>query len=134
MTAARRGGCVALGAAALLAACSQQQSVMTSDPNVPPANHRAEILAYLRNYQNDPTGIRDAAIAEPALRPVPGGTQRYVVCLRYNAKSTTGKYEGTRERLVVFLGGRLDTMVPARGEQCANQTWQPFPELEKLRR
>ena len=42
-----------------------------------------------------------------------------MVCLRFNAKDSTGKYEGSRDRLVAFLSGRLDTLVPARKEQCA---------------
>ncbi len=63
-------------------------------------------------------------------RPV----QRYVVCVRFNAKNSTGKYEGTRDRIVAFLAGKLDTMGIARGDQCKEVNWVPFPELEKLRR
>jgi hypothetical protein len=119
----------------VIAGCSTQPSVITSEPNVPPTNYRAEILAYLRTYLNDPVGVRDAAISEPALRPVPGApVQRYVSCLRYNAKNSLGKYEGRSDRLVIFLSGRFDTMAPARGEACASVTWMPFPELEQLRR
>ena len=53
--------------------------------NVPPENYRAEILAYQRSYLNDPTGIRSAALSQPALRKV-GSIERYVVCVRFNAK------------------------------------------------
>jgi hypothetical protein len=109
--------------------------VITTEPNTPPVNYKAEIIAYLRNYLNDPTGVRGAFIAEPELRSIPGTpTQRYMVCLRFNAKDSTGKYEGSRDRLVAFLSGRLDTLVPARKEQCDKANWQPFPELEKLKR
>src|SRR5262249_3332343 len=51
--------------------------------NVFPTNYRAEVLAYLRTYLNEPAGVREGAISEPALRPVVGG-DRYVVCVRYN--------------------------------------------------
>jgi hypothetical protein len=113
--------------------------VLTSDPNTPPANYKAEIIAYMRSYLNDPTGVREAFISEPELRSIPASpptpaTQRYMVCLRFNARDSTGKYQGSREHLVAFLAGRLDTLVPARKEQCAKANWQPFPELEKLRR
>ena len=121
-------------------ACAQEQpSVLTREPNVVPANYRTEILAYLRNYLNDPVGVREAYIGEPELRTIPASatnaaTERYMVCLRFNAKDSSGKYEGSRDRLVAFLSGRLDTLLPARKEQCAQTNWQPFPELEKLRR
>jgi hypothetical protein len=36
--------------------------------------------------------------------------------------------------VVVYLGGRLDTMEFARGEQCKDAVWTPFPELERLKR
>ncbi len=121
-------------AAAMLSACaSSPPPVMSGEPNVPPANYKTEILAYLRTYLNDPTGVREAFITEPALMTV-GGTQRYVSCLRFNAKNSVGKYEGSRDRMVAFLSGRLDTLALARGDQCKDATWQPFPELEKLRR
>jgi hypothetical protein len=129
-----RGVCLAAGAALMLCACaSSQPSVMSSEPNVMPVNYRAEVLAYLRVYLNDPTGVRGAFITEPALRPV-AGTQRYMLCLRYNAKNSVGKYEGSKDRIVAFIGGRLDTMLPVVGDQCAAAEWQAFPELEKLRR
>jgi hypothetical protein len=127
---------LALPLAALAFACSREPPpVVTTDPNTPPVNYKAEILAYLRTYLNDPSGVRGAYIAEPELRNIPGSSaQRYMVCLRFNAKNSTGKYEGSRDRLVAFLSGRLDTLVPARKEQCEKVNWQPFPELEKLTR
>ena len=57
--------------------------------NVFPDKYRAEILAYQRSYLNDPTGIRSAAITQPALRKV-GAVERYVVCVRFNAKAAGG--------------------------------------------
>ena len=60
--------------------------------------------------------------------------ERYASCVRYNARKSTGEYEGSKDRLVVFLGGRLDTMVWRAADQCAGAAWQPFPELERLTR
>jgi hypothetical protein len=132
---ALRSGLVALALAALACACAREPPPVVADPNTPPTNYKAEILAYLRTYLNDPSGVRGAYIAEPELRDIPGSSaQRYMVCLRFNAKNSTGKYEGSRDRLVAFLSGRLDTLVPARKEQCEKANWQPFPELEKLKR
>ncbi len=118
-----------------LGACSSvdPQPVVVSEPNILPANYRPEILAFLRSYLNDPTAIRSASISEPALRPA-GIEQRYTVCLRFNAKNNAGAYEGSKERIVFFLAGKLDTMIDARKEQCAGAVYQPFPELERLAR
>ncbi|HVX98600.1 MAG TPA: hypothetical protein VHA55_02265 [Pseudorhodoplanes sp.] len=121
--------------AAALAGCSSadMQGTVVSDPNVIPTNYRAEILAFLRTYLNDPTNIRSASISEPALRST-GQEERYGVCLRFNARKSNGEYEGVRERIVFFLSGRLDGMTEARRDQCAGATYQPFPELERLTR
>jgi hypothetical protein len=131
IVAAMIAGCACTG----LAGCSavDMQGVVTSDPNVPPANYRSDILAFLRTYLNDPTRIRSAYISEPALRPTANGT-RYGVCLRFNARKSGGEYEGNKERIVFFLGGRLDAMIEVKKEQCADAAYQPFPELEQLTR
>jgi hypothetical protein len=126
---------VVSSAAILLAACSttQNQGRVTADPNISPLNYRADIQAFLRNYLNNPSQIRGAFVSEPALMQV-GGVQRYASCLRFNARKSDGQYEGSKDRLVLFLSGRLDTMVPAKPEHCASAAYQPFPELERLSR
>lgn len=143
---ARPSALAALCALAMLAGCASEPKPIVSDPNSMPTNYRADIIAYLRSYLNDPTGIRDAFITEPAVRPIPGAVvgqgigqrsvalDRYMVCIRFNAKNSQGRYEGSRDRIIVFLSGQLDTMTNARGDQCKDANWQPFPELEKLKR
>ena len=100
--------------------------------NMFPDNYRAEILAYQRSYLNDPSGIRAAAISQPALRKV-GSVERYAVCVRFNAKSPSGGYAGVRDHLAIFLAGKLDQMAVTR-EHCNDATYEPFPELERLAR
>jgi hypothetical protein len=100
--------------------------------NVFPEKYRAEILAYQKSYLNDPTGIRSAAISQPALRKV-GSVERYVVCVRFNAKQPSGGYAGVREHLAIFLSGKLDQMGVTR-ELCKDAAYEPFPELERLTR
>jgi hypothetical protein len=133
---ALRAALVALPLAALACSCAREPPPVVADPNTPPVNYKADILAYLRTYLNNPTGVRGAYIGEPELRSIPGASnaQRYMVCLRFNAKDSTGKYEGSRDRLVAFLSGRFDTLMLARKDQCEKTNWQPFPELEKLTR
>ena len=100
--------------------------------NVFPDRYRAEILAYQRSYLNDPTGIRNAAVTQPALKSI-GGVERYVVCVRFSAKGPGGGYTGVRDYLVIFLAGKLDQMGVTR-EQCKDAAYEPFPELERLTR
>ncbi len=128
-----------VGLLLVLGACASGEGTFTGPEtkggvsvNVPPANYRAEILAYQRSFLNDPTGIRQAQITQPAIRSV-GSTERYVVCVRFNAKAPNGTYAGVREHLAIFLAGKLDQMGVTR-EQCKDAAYEPFPELERLTR
>lgn len=98
-----------------------------------PKTYRSELLAFLRTYLNDPTGVHDAMIAEPVQREV-GGRQRYVTCLRYSAKDFDGSYGSLKDRAVLYIDGRLDRLIEKPGDICAGANYTPFPELEKLTR
>jgi hypothetical protein len=98
-----------------------------------PANYRAEILAFMRTYLNDPVGVREAVIADPVQRTL-GGRLRYVVCLRYSARDTDGNYRPARDRGIVFVDGRLDRMLENATEPCGGASYGPFAELEKMTR
>jgi hypothetical protein len=99
--------------------------------NILPENYKSEVLAYLRNYLNDLSGIRDAGISVPVLQKV-AGIERYVSCVRFSAR-TPGASASGREYLVIFLAGKLDQMGATR-EQCKDAAYQPFLELERLKR
>jgi hypothetical protein len=124
--------------AVMLAGCAGGEGTLATETkggasvNVLPVNYRAEILAYQRSFLNDPTGIRQAAISQPALKSI-GSTERYVVCVRFSAKAPNGSYTGVREHLAIFLAGKLDQMGATR-EQCHDAVYEPFPELERLTR
>jgi hypothetical protein len=109
------------------------QATVTGEANILPANYRADTIAFLRTWLNDTSNVRDASITEPVLKQA-GRVERYIVCVKFNAKNSTGQYEGTKERMIVFLAGRLDTMVEVRRDECAGAKYQPFPELERLAR
>jgi hypothetical protein len=98
-----------------------------------PANYRAEILAFMKTYLNNPVGVRDAAMAEPVQRTI-GGRLRYVSCLRYTTRESDGSYREPRERAVLFVDRRLDRIIESAGEPCAGLAYAPFPELEKMSR
>ena len=98
-----------------------------------PKNYRAEVLAFMRSYLNNPAGIRDAVVAEPVQRII-GGRLRYVTCLRFAAKESDGGYREPRERAILFVDGRLDRLVENAGEACVGAVYAAFPEMEKLTR
>lgn len=98
-----------------------------------PDNYRAELLAFMKTYLNDPVAVHDAAMAAPMLRTV-GGRSRYVSCLRFNPRESDGSYREIRERAILYVNGRLDRLVENASEICAGATYAPFPEMEKLTR
>jgi hypothetical protein len=123
----------------LVAACSSdlmyQREASIQANSVYPSNYRSEIVALMRTYLNDPTGVRDASVSEPEQRTL-DGMPRYVSCVRYNAKKSTGQYAGVRDSMVLFRSGRLDRIVDnefARA-QCKDAKYVPFPELQSMSR
>jgi hypothetical protein len=98
-----------------------------------PTNYRAEILAFMRTYLNNPVGVHDAAMADPVQRTV-GGRLRYVSCLRFVPRESDGSYREVRERAILYVDGRLDRVVENASEPCAGAVYAPFPDLEKMTR
>jgi hypothetical protein len=118
----------------LLGACGHHQLSGDSDngANVYPANYKSDLLGAMHAYLNNPTGIRDAALSEPAIKTL-SGTTRYMACLKFNGKRNGGNdYAGTREIVAVFLAGRFDQFVENSKDICTGAAYAPFPELEKL--
>ena len=104
--------------------------------NVYPQTYKADLLAFLRTYLNDPTHVRGGMVAQPALKDV-GQGQRYVVCLRYNARDMEGKYMGPKEGAAVYVSAKLERFVDVKREVqtlCKDAVYAPFPELAALTR
>lgn len=110
------------------------QNASDDGTQVYPDNYKSEILAAMHAYLNDPTGIRDAAIAQPALKSVASGT-RYVACVRFNGKQDNGMYAGDKQIAAEFRDGRFDDFLDATAsrEPCSGTTYAAFPELEQLK-
>jgi len=103
--------------------------------NVFPQNYKADLMAYMRTYLNDPTHVRGAAVAQPQLKPV-GPGERYVACVRYTAR-VGGKYAGSKDGAAIYVSGKLDRFLDTPSEvseYCKAATYVPFPELETLTR
>lgn len=116
--------------------------------NVYPGNYKSDLLAALHSYVADPTNIRDAYVTDPAIKPV-GQRKRYVVCVRFNAKNSDGRYVGSKDVLAIFLAGRFDQFLDQTNqnnqadssnqanpvkEECGQADYKRFPELEVLTR
>ena len=104
--------------------------------NVYPQNYKADLIAFLRTYLNDPTHVHGAAVTQPVLKDV-GQGPRYIVCLRYNARDNTGAYTGMKTGAAVYVSAKLDDFVdqPKQVQDlCKDAVYAPFPELEKLTR
>src|SRR5262249_25307440 len=115
-----------------LSACAgANRSRDVRDPR--PENYKSDILAMLPVYLRDPTQIRDAAASEPTPQLV-GRTNRYVVCLLFNAKKSNGEYAGLKQAAATFVAGWLDQVVEGEPGQCATADYQPCPEAERLPR
>lgn len=104
--------------------------------NVFPQNYKKDLIAFLRTYINDPTHIRGAAVSQPQLKNV-GPGDRYIACVRYDARKDGGQNAGSKDGAAAFVSGKLDryfdTPKDVR-ELCKDTAYEPFPELEKLTR
>jgi hypothetical protein len=116
--------------AGMLAACASSEDKPV-EANLLPTNYKQEILDTLSRTIGYPTNVREAYISDPALGPV-GKDQRYMACVRYNARDANNHYEGSTDRIAYFYGGHLNQLIKASKEQCGNAAYKPFPELEKL--
>ncbi|MGB6286219.1 MAG: hypothetical protein WBG18_17685 [Xanthobacteraceae bacterium] len=114
-----------------LSACGHNVVTDDDDINVYPTNYKSDILAAMRAYLKNPTGIRDAAISEPTIKSS-GTVNRYVACLRFTPKKNASEYGGTREIAAVFMAGRLDRFVDLPKTECTGITYAAFPELQNM--
>ncbi len=144
---------LALCLAAALAGCASGRSRELREEreariNIYPDNYRANILAGLHSYLSDPTHIRDAYVAVPSLQPI-GRQNRYMACVRFSARSSDGRYAGSRDVLAVFVAGRFDQFIDDSTqlgsanqanpttivqELCGAAEYKRFPELEAVTR
>ena len=133
----------------LLAACTTnieptqgELKAAWESSNVPPAHYKADIIAFMSAYLNNPTNVRNAGVSAPALKTLPGDPgERFISCLRFNAKNSDGVYAGTKTGIVVYGSGKLDRFIDPQKETqkivqavCDKVALDPFPELQQLAR
>jgi len=123
--------CLLTVVAFVLAACSSNKKEAEENPNVFPADYKAEILTTMTASLDDPTNVRSAYISDPVLRAA-GKDERYVVCVRSDSRNAYREYAGVKDRIAFFYGGHLNQLIEATKEQCGGAVYKPFPELEHL--
>ena len=134
---------LALLGALVLAGCSTDIGPTSADlraqwdaQNVVPSHYKSDLLAFLRTYLNTPEHIRGAAVSAPQLKAV-GPGQRYVACVRYDARDNDNHYGGPKGGAAIYVSGKLDHFVDQPQTVkvlCKDAVFAPFPELEKLTR
>jgi hypothetical protein len=134
---------VAVAVAASLGGCATETGPSASElkarwdaENVYPQGYRQDLLAFLRTYLNDPSHVRSASVSQPQLKYI-GPGDRYVSCVRFNARNSDGKYLGSKDGAAIYMSGKLDRFLDTAKdvrELCKEVAYAPFPELEKLTR
>jgi hypothetical protein len=133
----------ALFAALALGGCATEVGPSTAElkasweaQNIVPDSYKRDLMAFMRTYLNDPSHVRDAAVAQPVRKEV-GPGERYVVCVRYNERKSDGKYAGVKDGMATFVSGKLDRFFDVPREvrpYCKDAVYAPFPELQTLTR
>ena len=103
-----------------------------ADPTKFPADYKPEVADFIRRNTENPTKIRDAYIAKPVLKPIGKNQQQYITCVRYNPRDSQGKYEGSQQRVAIFLSGGLNQFLPDDPQLCAGLTYERYPEIENM--
>jgi len=134
---------MAVSVAVALGGCATETGPSASElkarwdaENVYPQGYRQDLLAFLRTYLNDPSHVRSASVSQPQLKYI-GPGDRYVACVRYNARNSDGKYVGSKDGAAIYVAGRLDRFIDTSKdvrELCKEVAFLPFPELERLTR
>ena len=134
---------MAVSVAVALGGCATETGPSASElkarwdaQNVFPQGYRQDLLAFLRTYLNDPSHVRSASVSQPQLKYI-GPGDRYVACVRYNARNSDGKYVGSKDGAAVYVAGKLDRFLDTPKdvrELCKEVAFVPFPELERLTR
>jgi hypothetical protein len=95
--------------------------------NAFPRDYRPQLLGFLRSSLNDPK-FRDASVSEPALKPISGGVNRYVACVRFTDQGGTEAHPHIDDKLAIFFHGNLNQLIDADANQCAAVAYKPLVE------
>jgi hypothetical protein len=94
------------------------------DPNLFPADYKADLVRLVRKSVDNPKDIRDGFVSDPALKQF-SSDSRYVVCVRYS----DGHHDAPQEKMAIYFGGNPSQFIDAVPDKCAASAYKPFPEL-----
>jgi hypothetical protein len=95
-----------------------------------PAYFRPALAAVIISSLREPGSVSDPAVSEPFLRWMVSA-DRYIVCVRFNARNGFGGMTGPAELMAVYEDGDLVRVIPAAAGECREARYMPFPELRK---
>jgi hypothetical protein len=52
--------------------------------------------------------------------------------VRYNPRNFENKYEGNKEKFVVFIDGKMNQFIDADPQICPGLAYQRYPEIENM--
>ena len=121
-----------LALALLLGDCAKQslaelEAENEAALNTFPKDYQSELLRFLRTSLNDPK-FHDAAISEPALKPISGAVSRYVVCVRFNDQYGADTQQHINDKLAIFFRGNVNQLIDADAGQCSAVAYKPLVE------
>ena len=135
-----RGRFLLLCAAFSLSACTSELGPTQAElraqwdaQNVTPQNYKSDLIAFLRTYLNNPEGVRGASVSAPASMHV-GQGERYVACVRDNARDMVGKYAGQKEGAAVFASASSSATSTSRPRRRSCARAQPTRRSRSWRR
>jgi hypothetical protein len=123
----QRRNILAILAAASTAACASMNPWREPDkvdPNLFPADYKADVIRLVRKSVDNPKDVRDAFVSDPALKPF-ASDSRYVVCVRFN----DGHQVAPQEKMAVYFGGNPTQFIDATPDKCPASSYKPFPEV-----
>ena len=103
-----------------------EQPTETVNPDIYPANYRAQLVNLLRKALTNRADYQNALIAPPVLKPVPDSKiLHYVVCLQLNGNFVQ------KNKMAVYLAGQPTEYIDSTPQQCGDAAYQPFTELAR---
>jgi hypothetical protein len=52
--------------------------------------------------------------------------------VRYNARNFENKYEGNKEKLAIFIDGKMNQFIDSDPQICPGLAYQRYPEIENM--
>ena len=102
------------------------QREMDSSIGPYPSNWKEIVASYIRNNYVDPYSIMDSEAAPPFMQQTLA-YDRWIVCIRNNAKNRMGGYTGRKITEISIVKGQVDMVDDKNDLFCRDARFEPFP-------